>query len=246
MNRYMDYDPFAWLYANYWGQDFHRQIMPALDRLLLHRLPRSAKVLDLCCGDGRLAQKLARKGYRVTGLDGSERMLSYAKRRASQIEFYLRDARRFQLPAEFDAVISTFDSLNHIMSLDELSAVFCNVHRCLRPGGLFAFDLNRPEAYEQIWVQPFTWVTPDAVAIAQGTYDRRRRLAHCDITLFRLQDGQSWERSDFRLSQKCHAVNAVTKALRALGFAVETFDAAVELGMRGETGQGRTFFLATS
>src|SRR5271165_6841628 len=79
MERYTDYDPFAWLYANYWGDEFHREVVPALERLLFHRLPEGAAVLDLCCGDGRITRQLQRRGFSVTGLDGSERMLTLAR-----------------------------------------------------------------------------------------------------------------------------------------------------------------------
>src|SRR5690242_8409807 len=150
MRRFADYDPFAWLYHRYWGHEFHEQAMPALEKLILRRLPRRAAILDVCCGDGRIARELTRRGYRVTGLDGSEQMLSYAKQRAPKAELLLLDARSFQMPARFDAAISTFDSLNHVLKVSDLAAVFRNVFASLKPGGCFAFDLNREEAYHDL------------------------------------------------------------------------------------------------
>jgi len=138
MKRFRDYDPFAWLYANYWGHDYHDQILPVLDKLVLGSLPRRAQILDLCCGDGRLVRKLTRRGYRMTGLDGSELLLAYARQTSPKSEFLLADARSFHLPERFDTVLSTFDSLNHVMSLEELAQVFCNTHACLRPLGLLS------------------------------------------------------------------------------------------------------------
>ena len=88
--RFADYDPFAWFYTKYWGEEFHREAMPVLDRLLLALLPARAEILDLCCGDGRIAQTLAKRGYRVTGIDGSERMLTYARKRVPKAELYLQ------------------------------------------------------------------------------------------------------------------------------------------------------------
>src|SRR5581483_2309933 len=112
MKRYADYDPFAWLYTNYWGDEYHRQALPVLRRFILNRLPRRGAVLDLCCGDGRIADALSRRGYAVTGIDGSEAMLAYAGARNPAVRLLLADARSFELPAEFDGVISTFDALN--------------------------------------------------------------------------------------------------------------------------------------
>lgn len=244
MRRFTDYDPFAWFYTNYWGEEFHREATPVLDRLLLPLLPRKAEILDLCCGDGRIMQTLARRGYRVCGIDGSEQMLAYAKQRLPKAELYLRDARRFKLPPRFDAVISTFDSLNHVMDTSGLENIFENVSGCLKPGGRFVFDLNREEAYMDLWVRTSTVVDKAAVAVARGTYDSARKIARCGITLLRLENGQ-WRRSDFRLMQKLHMRDDVLIALRAAGFDPQVFDAARDLGMQGDIGVGRDFYLAT-
>jgi SAM-dependent methyltransferase len=241
VQRFSDYDPFAWLYHQYWGREFHAEIFPVLHKLLLKRLRAKADILDLCCGDGRLAHQLVRNGYRVTGLDGSERMLAFAKRKTPQAEFLLADARAFRLPERFDAVISTFDSLNHVMQAEELKAVFANVFASLRPAGYFVFDLNREEAYKELWARTFGTVDQKAVSIARGSYNSAKRLATCDVTLFRKRNG--WERSDFRLMQRCHPRSHVAKALRETGFAWELHDAA-ETGMQGDTGTNRDLYVA--
>ena len=243
MRRYRDYDPFAWLYTKYWGDEFHRQIMPVLDRLVLSEVPKKAKVLDLCCGDGRVSQQLAKRGYKVLGVDGSEHMLTYAKQRCPRIEFLLKDARNFTLPEEFDAAVSTFDSLNHVMDPADLTAVFRNVYACLKRGGIFVFDLNREEAYRDFWARTSTQVDTKAVSIARGSYDGHENIAHCDVTLFRLEEG-AWQRSDFRLSQRYHPEKLVRRHLLSAGFAVEVFDGSKDMAMQGDIGVGRNFFVA--
>ena len=241
IKRYTDYDPFAWLYTNYWGDEFHRQAIPALDRLLLERVPPPAAILDLCCGDGRITTELARRGYRMTGLDGSEEMLTYARQRAPRVPFLLGDARAFELPVQFDAVISTFDALNHIMTKRELQAVFRRVFACLAPGGWFGFDLNREEAYQNLWVRTANSVDKTTVSIARGSYNPRRRIASCEVTLFR--HNGLWQRSDFTLTQKYHPPAGVVETLHGAGFEqVEELDARADLGMTGEIGVGRSFF----
>ncbi len=243
MRRFAGYDPFAWLYSKYWGEEFHREAMPVLNRLILRKLPPRAEILDLCCGDGRIAQGLAKRGYRVTGLDGSERMLTFAKQRAPGVDFFLADARCFKLPRRFDAAISTFDSLNHVMSAGDLRNVFRSVKACLKPGALFAFDLNREEAYVEMWSRTSSIVDKTAVSVARGTYDHASKIAVCNVTLLRLE-GDQWRRSDFRLRQKLHERDEVLRALTEAGFEPQVFDAARDLGMQGDTGSGRDFYLA--
>jgi SAM-dependent methyltransferase len=243
MRRYRDYDPFAWLYTHYWGDEFHRQIMPVLDRLLLSGLPRRARILDLCCGDGRVSYQLAKRGFIVTGVDGSEQMLTFAKQRAPKIEFLLKDARSFQLPLQYQGAVSTFDSLNHVMEADGLEQVFRNVNASLQEGAVFVFDLNREEAYIDFWARTSTSVDPKAVSIARGSYDGHEKIAHCDVTLFRLERGD-WQRSDFRLSQRYYPMEIVLEMLRRTGFQAVIFDGADDLKMRGDVGAGRSFFAA--
>lgn len=243
MRRFADYDPFAWLYANYWGNEFHREIIPVLSRLIFHLLPRRAEVLDLCCGDGRLTRTMLKLGYRVVGVDGSERMLTYAKQRAPKAEFYLEDIRRLKMPPRFDGVISTFDSLNHIMEGADLKLVFRNVFDCLKPGGYFAFDLNSEDAYIDLWSRTSTIVDKKIVSIARGSYDSARKIALCEVTLMRLEDDE-WHRSDFRLFQKLHKREDVLSALNEIGFVTQVFDGAHDLGMEGDIGSGRDFYLA--
>jgi SAM-dependent methyltransferase len=242
MRRFRDYDPFAWLYTNYWGDTFHTNVMPALERGLLSELKPEAAILDLCCGDGRIAAMLWRRGFRVTGLDGSEQMLECARRRVPDAEFRLGDARDFHFSRRFDAVVSTFDSLNHVMTTAGLNKVFMNVRQCLKRGRIFLFDLNREEAYRKLWSRTSVTVDERCVSVARGSYVPRQRIARCDITLLKLNGG-CWTRSDFCLRQRLHQRDAVLRALQSAGFDPRVHDAS-ELGMRGEIGFGRDFFIA--
>lgn len=244
MRLYTDYDPFAWLYANHWGAEYHEQGYAVLDRLLLRRLPYGASILDLCCGDGRLTQALDLNGYRVVGLDGSSAMLEFARERCPNVTFLHADARTFATHHRFDAVISTFDALNHLMTPADLDSVCERVFAALEPGGWFAFDLNREEAYTELWARTSTQVEPDMVSVAVGFYEEAQRVAHCDITLFLPAAGR-WIRSDFRLSQFCHRQEDVERSLAEAGFVdIAVFDAATGLGMAGNIGQGRNYYLA--
>ena len=189
MDRFSDYDPFAWLYATRWGAEYHDQAWHILDKLLFHQLSPGASVLDLCCGDGRLTSVLHAKGFRVRGIDGSEEMLGFARERCPDVAFAAGDARTFETECRFDAVISTFDALNHLMSADELAMVCRRVEQALNPGGYFAFDINREEAYTELWPQTYAQIEPQVVQICVGSYKPDARVATSAITLFRLVDG---------------------------------------------------------
>ncbi|MEM6252551.1 MAG: class I SAM-dependent methyltransferase [Cyanobacteria bacterium P01_D01_bin.156] len=149
--RYTDYNNWAWLYNKTVGPDYSKPQLALLERVLLPHIPKQGKILDLCCGTGQLIQPLIEAGYDVVGLDGSEEMLAYARQNAPQADFLLEDARTFDLEASIDGVFSTSASLNHLMSLPELTQVFERVYRALKPDGIFVFDLNHPEQLERWW-----------------------------------------------------------------------------------------------
>lgn len=242
--RFTDYDPMAWLYAHHWGGEYHEQGYGLLDRLLFRHLRPGARILDLCCGDGRIAQQLALAGFAVIGIDGSERMLEYARERAPGVPFIAADAREFTLERPVDAAISTFDALNHVPSIDDLDRVFARVFHVLNPGASFVFDLNREEAYTFLWTQTYAIVQPDFVSLCVGTYDSGARVARGDFTLFRQYAG-CWERSDFRMTQYCHHQPDVVESLYRAGFAdVTVLDAFADLGMFGNIGKGRSYYVA--
>ena len=77
-------------------------------------------------------------------------MIEIARKNAPDVEFVVQDARNIALPGRFSAVFSTFDSLNHVMSLDELEQVFRGVFAVLASGGYFVFDLNMEEGFRSI------------------------------------------------------------------------------------------------
>ncbi|MGB7925258.1 MAG: class I SAM-dependent methyltransferase [Pyrinomonadaceae bacterium] len=241
--RYSDYDSFAWFYDRYWSREVPPQIMTVVDRLLVPSLPRGATVLDLCCGTGYTCAELIKRGFEVIGLDGSKEMLRRARRHAPGARFMLADARSFTLPPVHQGVVSTFDSLNHVMSIEELTNVFRNAHGALAPAGHFLFDMNMEKGFLQHWVDCFAIVEDDAACVLRGTYDSGQRIGRYDVTMFRRAEGKAWRRTDAKLSERCYTSKEIKRALRTVGFKeIRTFDAERELGLTEHL--GRTFFLA--
>lgn len=240
--RYSSYDPFSWFYERYWCAEVPPQIFTVIERLLLPELAERSAILDLCCGTGCTVARLEEKSYRVTGLDGSERMLGFAKGRAPGSRFVLADARSFHLPQEFDAALSTFDSLNHLMTLMELEAVMTNVHRALKPAGLFLFDMNMESGFLNHWTDYFSIVEQDDVCVLRGQYDPQEKIGRYDITMFRRQ-GEAWQRADAVITERCYSMKEIRGALLRAGFRdFSIFDAERDMGLTDHT--GRKFFLA--
>lgn len=225
------------------GGDSAQRFFPVLERLLLSHLPSRARILDLCCGTGQPAQALAQRGFQVTGIDGSEEMIRFARMNAPDVEFLVEDARTFHLPAVYHAVVSTYDSLNHVMNLEELSRVFQNVNACLQKGGFFLFDLNVEAGYKDRWRGSLGIVEDDHVCVVRASFDENEKVGRTAITIFRLE-GAAWHRSDVTLLQRCYSESEIRSGLEAAGLTdIQTFDAQHDLGWWSRE-VGRVFFLS--
>lgn len=238
-----NYSPFAWFYNRYLNADYHSRAMAILERILLPLVPEHARILDLCCGTGHLTQILAERGYCMTGVDLSEEMLRYARKKVPGAKFLCADAREFHLLEQFHAVISTFDSLNHLLSVDDLECVFRRVHAVLLEGGCLVFDLNTREAYETQWDKSGAFIEEDHAYFVRGGFDPKKRLGRTEITMFRRL--KHWQRHDTLFLQRCHSLSEVRRALQNAGFhAVHSFRAQQDLNMTGNLSVGRVFFRA--
>ena len=105
---------------------------------------RPTTILDLGCGTGGHALILAKRGYKVTGVDRSAAMLDIAKKKAEDqrldIEFIEGDLTRMPVSKKFDAVISLFAVMGYQTTNAALAAACKVAKECLVPGGMFLFD----------------------------------------------------------------------------------------------------------
>lgn len=219
-DRYTEYDTWAWLYNQTMGPEYSQNQEKPVETLLLSHLEEQTKLLDLCCGTGHLTQKLIEKGYQVTGFDGSEQMLNYARQNAPNGTFLLGDARQFSLPNEFDGVYSNSASLNHILSLEDLKKVFENVYTALRDNGLFLFDINHPEQMKKWWKGKIVEgeIADEYAWMLVPNYNAEDNTGNFTITLFQEPNSQYFsifpliQRSFKRLLYKLLSLN------RLIGF----------------------------
>jgi SAM-dependent methyltransferase len=109
------------------------------------------RVLDLCCGQGRHAVELARRGFAVTGADLSRYLLGLARDAAEQagveVRLHRGDMRELPWEEEFDAVIVMFTAFGYFDSEEDNERVLREVRKALRPGGRLLLDLPNREVF---------------------------------------------------------------------------------------------------
>jgi SAM-dependent methyltransferase len=239
-----NYDSIASFYDRHWTDRYQPQALEVLSGVLLPNLLPGSSILDVGCGTGIIAQELVNQGYKVVGIDISAEMLKCAQKRIPGGAFIVADARSYGFQCRFNAAISLFDTLNHILSSGEMLTVFRNVYGALAPSGVFVFDLNMEEAYQTQWDKSSAHVYPDEVCIVRGGYDRQTRLGHTEIITFS-SSASGWQRRDVFLRQRCYPEDEIRQLLRLAGFQRTQTNTAAELGMRDkDLAAGRSFFTA--
>lgn len=239
ITRYTDYDGFARVYNEHWGPGSAKLFLPVLELLLLDRIPKKARILDLCCGSGHLTQALVEKGYALTGLDGSSALLKYARGNSPNTRFVHEDARTFQMENQFHAVVCMYDSLNHVIRLEQLKMVFKNVANALKARGWFVFDMNLPHKYESSWKGSFAIIGDDLVCAIQSKAEMDTRVADFKACVFEKKN-EPWTRKDVTLYQTWYSVETIKKALRGAGLSfISVFN---KSGAEIEENADRAFF----
>lgn len=110
-------------------------------------------ILELACGNGRVALPLARAGHRLTAIDSSAAMLAELRRRLrsepeavrDRVEALQQDMRRFQLDRLFRFIYLPFNTLLLLAQPQQRQAMLDRVREHLAPSGAFAFEIFTPD-----------------------------------------------------------------------------------------------------
>lgn len=109
---------------------------------------KNARILELCCGTGRLTIPIAKEGYNISGVDCTSSMLDQAKIKATEagleICFIEADIRTLNLEEKYDFIFIPFNSIHHLYKNEDLFKAFHVVKNHLKDGGLFLLDCFNP------------------------------------------------------------------------------------------------------
>ena len=213
------YDPARFeIYAE--SESSRQQVDFVIDKLALEP---GARVLDLCCGQGRHLIDLARRGYDVVGLDLSEYMLEGCRTAAAAegINPVLvhADMRQIGFSAEFDAVINMFTAFGYLETENEDQKVINAASLALKGGGSLLLDLMNRDRLMNVF-RPVEWHENSRgdLILSERDFDTiTGRVNAREVTIH--SDGRRSERTH---SLRLYTFNELDRMLQQAGLVVQS------------------------
>jgi SAM-dependent methyltransferase len=208
------------------GFGFHADMCaPGIIELLQPVRARNGLVLEVGCGSGLLTRYLVDAGHRVLATDASPAMLELARETVPDAE----GVERLTLPddpvPDADAVVSIGHALCYLPTVEAVERSLVALARALRPGGVYALDLEDLEWAAARVEQPAQGrVGDDWAIITEYSVPAPDRFVRRITTFLRESDG-AWRRDDETHDNVMIDTRAVPALLAAQGVRAEVLAA---------------------
>lgn len=214
-------DFFTGLFVEMWHEALPAEVTRRQAAFLLDRLavPPGGAVLDVPCGDGRLALEVAAAGRDVTGVDLSAEFLRLARESAAgrglDVAWHHSDMRDMPWSDAFDGAFcfgNSFGYLDDVGNVEFLAAL----RRALRPGARFVLELGlTAEGFFPIYKPEMEYRVGDTRLGLVHRYEPAEQRLYTEYTVER---GDRVERRPG--SQRLYTCREACRMLEEAGFAV--------------------------
>lgn len=197
--------------AYYYNVIFDRDVRAEADFLLAvyekHNGRPAQSVLDIACGPGYHALQMGKDGLRAAGLDFSHEMIEMARQNSAeqglQVEWLQEDMRRFTLSAPVDLAFVLFDSIDALLTNNDLTEHLKAVAANLNPGGIYLIDITHPRDTSLYDYGKFSYhgkrggTSVDLLwATNHPVFDPRTGIAEVEVTMKVKENGRKFTLKD--------------------------------------------------
>jgi 2-polyprenyl-3-methyl-5-hydroxy-6-metoxy-1,4-benzoquinol methylase len=157
--------------------------------LIVNSIPESGSILDLGCGTGEpIARFFIEKGFKVTGVDGSKKMIELCKKRFPNEHWIVSDMRDINSKQKFDVVLA-WHSFFHL-DQDSQRRMFKIFELHIKPGGVLAFTSGEEE--EEVWSDNGGQQLYHA-SLSAREYEKLLKAASFNILIHKIRDPKCGE-----------------------------------------------------
>lgn len=225
------YESFAYVYDTFMDNIPYTEWSDYLASLFSEYKIKSGTLAELGCGTGTMALLMNNIGYHIIGIDNSVDMLSIAADKCvnnSNITFLLQDMQQFELGMSVDGIYCICDSLNYLLTDNDVLQTFQKVKEHLKSNGLFIFDLKTVYFYKEVLGdQVFCDHQKDCSYTWENSFFDEDNINQYDLTCFiRHKETSLFERFQETHHQKAYFLSEIIDLLKDAGLEyVEAYDA---------------------
>ena len=191
-------------------------------KLLNFKIRKETKginVLEIGSGTGEISNRLNELGYKVKGIDISSEMVEISKNKYKNIEFLNESMLNLKDIREYDAVISVFDTINYLHSLDELNMAFINIYNSIKNNGVFIFDvLNRKMIDSMFSDDIFADDRGNMSIIWKHSYNENLKLDEIETIFYVKEKDDLFRRISDKYMKMIFTNNQILEMAKSVGF----------------------------
>lgn len=207
--------------------EYYGEIAESAAKYILKLIQRgnnsNLNVIDLGCGSGITAKLLCDHGYKVTGVDYSNEILSIAREKAPLANFINKSLFDYQIP-QADIITSIGEPFNYLFdnksNSDNLYKLFKNIYDSLNNDGYLIFDILTIGVLASENPRKRIVETDKWSMFLESSEDVQKHILTRDITLF-FKEGDLYRRSKETHTQMLYDALEITRKLEEIGFYVE-------------------------
>jgi len=188
---------------------------------------RPARLLDLACGPGFYALRLARSGCECVGIDFSPASIRHAKERAARetglaCTYHEADLREGRFGEGFELVMMIYGQFN-VFPRSRGIEILKKAHAALKPGGSLLLEIQSWKQIQQGGESPPSWYSSQSGLFSDEPHVvLQENFWHADVgastTRFSIIEGRTGRISSYALSNEAYTEQELIDALRTTGF----------------------------
>lgn len=193
-------------------------------RLLSSVGVKGGAVCECACGTGSLTLRLKKAGYRITGVDLSQEMLSVAMQKARaegvMVPFVCQDMCHLKMHRRQNAILCTCDGVNYLTTPERVRRFFKAAYQNLVPGGALIFDISTPEKLAGTLGNNCLGCQDEDISyVWQNAYQTRTRTVDMRLSIFVREEDGAYRRLEETQKQRAHTIEEIEGYLTEAGFA---------------------------
>ncbi len=214
------YKSFSKLYDKFMEFSDYGAWEKQVEELIQEGQPDGKKLLDIGCGTGELLLRMA-KNYQCDGMDLSEEMLKIAQKKLKHrdVKLFLGDMVEFDTGYKYDIMVSLFDTVNHLTSVEELESHLESVKNSLNPGGIYIFDVVDREFMESMFPGGL-FVDNRKELTCIWEHEVEEGIDYIDATYFLKNSRGSWDKLTESYAKKIFSSSEIEKTVSKTGLIV--------------------------